>query len=88
MASYPYPFVAPTGVSQSNDDAVLLLTVQRFLFSSSASSQASCWAAQNPRQVVTVAGVALKSMSAAQGESAVHTLPFFTAGQATGSHPA
>ena len=53
MASYP--FVAPTGVSQSNDDAVLCLTLQRFLFSSSAPSQASCWAAQNPRQVVTVA---------------------------------
>ena len=53
-----YPFVAPTGVSQSNDDAVLLLTVQRFLFSSSASSQASCWAAQNPRQVVKAKGVA------------------------------
>ena len=87
MASYP--FAAPTGVSQSNDDAMLLLAVQRFLFSSAASSQASCWAAQNPRQVVTVAEVAWKSsMSAAQGETAVHTLPFFTAGQATGSHPA
>ena len=56
MASYP--FAAPTGVSQSNDDAMLLLAVQRFLFSSAASSQASCWAAQNPRQVVKAKGVA------------------------------
>ena len=67
-------------VSQVYAAAVFPLTWQRFFFSSLASSQASCWVAQNPRQVVAV--VAWKSMRAAQGARAAQILPFFTAGQA------